>query len=92
MNTFLGVQTSTLNIYDLFKDRAFDRKIIRCYLRFKPGFRDLLAERGISLAHNTIMRWITRNVPEFEKRWNRFRLMLPRFRFVKSATVHGGTR
>jgi len=25
-----------------------------------------------SLAHTTIMRWIARYVPEFEKRWNRF--------------------
>jgi transposase-like protein len=24
------------------------------------------------LAHTTIMRWIARYVPEFEKRWNRF--------------------
>jgi hypothetical protein len=27
---------------------------------------------GISLAHTTIMRWIARYVPEFEKRWDRF--------------------
>jgi transposase-like protein len=32
----------------------------------------MMAERGVSLAHTTIMRWITRYVPEFEKRWNRF--------------------
>ena len=31
-----------------------------------------MAERGIDLAHTTIMRWIQRYVPEFEKRWNRF--------------------
>ena len=64
---------------DLFKGRQFDREIIilcvRWYLRFKVSFRDLvemMAERGISLAHTTIMRWIARYVPEFEKRWNRF--------------------
>ncbi|WP_425338896.1 IS6 family transposase [Methylocapsa acidiphila] len=64
---------------DLFKGRHFDREIIilcvRWYLRFKLSFRDLvemMAERGVSLAHTTIMRWITRYVPEFEKRWNRF--------------------
>ena len=68
-----------LNIEDLFKGRHFDREIIilcvRWYLRFKLSFRDLvemMAERGISLAHTTIMRWIQRYVPEFEKRWNRF--------------------
>ena len=64
---------------DLFKGRQFDREIIilcvHWYLRFKLSFRDLvemMAERGISLAHTTIMRWIARYVPEFEKRWNRF--------------------
>ena len=31
-----------------------------------------MAQCGISLAHTTIMRWIQRYVPEFEKRWNRF--------------------
>ena len=68
-----------LSIADLFKGRHFDREIIilcvRWYLRFKLSFRDLveiMAERGISLAHTTIMRWIVRYVPEFEKRWNRF--------------------
>jgi transposase-like protein len=64
---------------DLFKGRHFDREIIvlcvRWYLRYKLSFRDLvemMAEPGISLAHATIMRWIQRYVPEFEKRWNRF--------------------
>src|SRR5476649_974179 len=64
---------------ELFKGRHFDREIIvlcvRWYLRYKLSFRDLvemMAERGVSLAHTTIMRWIARYVPEFEKRWNRF--------------------
>ena len=54
-----------LNIEDLFKGRHFDREIIilcvRWYLRFKLSFRDfveMMVERGISLAHTTIMRWI----------------------------------
>ena len=62
-----------------FKGRPFAREIlilcVRWYLRFKLSFRDLvemMAERGIDLAHTTIMRWIQRYVPEFEKRWNRF--------------------
>ena len=64
---------------ELFKGRHFDREIIvlcvRWYLRYKLSFRDLvemMAERGLSLAHTTIMRWIQRYAPEFEKRWNRF--------------------
>lgn len=31
-----------------------------------------MAERRLSLAHTTIMRWVQRYAPEFEKRWNRF--------------------
>ncbi|MBC8752986.1 IS6 family transposase, partial [Paraburkholderia podalyriae] len=30
------------------------------------------AERGLSLAHTTILRWVRRFAPEFVKRWNRF--------------------
>jgi transposase-like protein len=61
------------------KGRHFDQEIIvlcvRWYLRYKLSFRDLaemMAERGLSPAHTTIMRWIQCYVPEFEKRWNRF--------------------
>lgn len=68
-----------LSADDLFKGRHFDREIIvRCvrwYLRYKLSLRDLVEmmdERGLSLAHTTIMRWVQRYVPEFEKRWNRF--------------------
>jgi len=32
----------------------------------------MMAERGIDLAHTTILRWVQRYVPEFEKRWNRY--------------------
>ncbi|OTP79785.1 Mobile element protein [Caballeronia sordidicola] len=31
-----------------------------------------MAERGLSLAHTTILRWVQRYTPEFVKRWNRF--------------------
>ena len=68
-----------LSVDDLFKGRHFDGEIItlcvRWYLRYKLSLRDLvemMAERGLSLAHTTIMRWIQRYAPEFEKRWNRF--------------------
>ena len=64
---------------ELFEDRHFDREIIvlcvRWYLRFKLSLRDLvemMAERGLSMAHTTIMRWVQRYAPEFVKRWNRF--------------------
>jgi transposase-like protein len=63
----------------MFKGRHFERGIIilcvRWYLSFKLSFRDLAAmmgERGISVAHSTILRWVQRFTPEFEKRWQRF--------------------
>jgi transposase-like protein len=59
-----------LGIDGLFKGRHFDREIVilcvRWYLRFKLSFRDLvemMTERGIDLAHTTIMRWVQRYVP-----------------------------
>jgi transposase-like protein len=67
------------NVDDLFEGRHFDREIIvlcvRWYLRFKLSFRDLvemMAERGLSMAHTTIMRWVHHYAPEFERRWNQF--------------------
>jgi transposase-like protein len=63
----------------LFEGRHFDREVIvLCvcwYLRYKLSLRDLvemMSERGLSLAHTTIMRWVKRFTPEFVKRWNRF--------------------
>ncbi|SIT35538.1 transposase (fragment) [Paraburkholderia piptadeniae] len=52
---------------------------VRWYLRDKLRFRDLvemMSERGLSLAHTTIMRgverWVGHFTPEFFERWNRF--------------------
>jgi len=66
-------------VKDLFEGRHFDREVIilcgRWYLRFKLSLRDLvemMAERGLSMAHTTIMRWVQHFAPEFEKRWRRF--------------------
>jgi transposase-like protein len=67
------------SVKELFSGRHFDREIIilcvRWYLRYKLSLRDLveiMAERGLRLAHTTIMRWGQRYVPEFEKRWSRY--------------------
>src|SRR4029453_4666989 len=64
---------------ELFKGRHFEREVIvLCvcwYLRFKLSLRDLvemMAERGLSLAHTTILRWGQHYVPEFKKRGNPF--------------------
>jgi putative transposase len=71
--------TELTSVQELFKGRHFDQEIIvlcvRWYLTFKLSSRDLvqmMAERGISLTHTTILRWVQRYVPEFEKRWNRY--------------------
>src|SRR5271156_2589207 len=68
-----------LGLDELFEGRHFDREIIvlcvRWYLRFKLSYRDLvemMAERGLSLVHTTIMRWVHHYASEFERRWNRF--------------------
>jgi transposase-like protein len=62
----------------IYRRRAFDADIIelcvRWYITYRPSYRDLvemMAERGVEVAHSTILRWVTRYVPEFVKRWNR---------------------
>jgi transposase-like protein len=64
---------------DLFKGRHFDQQVIilcvRWCLSFKLSSRDLvqmMSERRIPLAHTTILRWVQRYVPEFEKRWSQY--------------------
>jgi DDE domain len=32
----------------------------------------MMSERGLQVAHTTILRWVRRYAPEFIKRWNRF--------------------
>lgn len=66
-------------VEELFKGRHFDGEIlvlcVRWYLSFKLSFRDLVAmmsERGIGIAHTTILRWVQHYTPEFEKRWERY--------------------
>jgi transposase-like protein len=63
----------------LFAGRHFDQEVItlcvRWYLRYKLSLRDLvelMSERGLHLAHTTVMRWVQRYVPEFEKCWARY--------------------
>ncbi len=63
----------------IYRKRVFDADIIelcvRWYITYRLSYRDLvemMAERGIEVAHTTMLRWVTRYVPEFEKRWNRF--------------------
>jgi transposase-like protein len=64
---------------ELFAGRHFEAEIIvlcvRWYLSFKLSYRDLvrlMSERGLAMAHTTILRWVQHYTPEFEKRWQRY--------------------
>jgi transposase-like protein len=64
---------------ELFKRCHFDSTIIilcvRGYLTYKLSYRDvvaIMAERNVDVAHTTIMRWVQRYVPAFEKRRQRY--------------------
>src|SRR5215813_11087332 len=79
MITDHGRMQRFVSLEALFIGRHFDRQIIilcvSWYTSFKLSFRDLvimMADRGISLAHTTILRWVQHYVPEFEKRWQRY--------------------
>jgi putative transposase len=62
----------------IFKGRHFDRSVIllcvRWYLAYGLSLRDLkemMAERGISIDHSTIHRWVVHFSPVLLKRFNR---------------------
>ncbi|HGE5782755.1 TPA: IS6 family transposase [Bacillus pseudomycoides] len=63
---------------NLFKWKHYHHDIIlqtvRWYLRYNLSFRDLvemMEERGLSVAHTTIMRWVHQYCPELDKRIRR---------------------
>jgi transposase-like protein len=63
----------------IYRRPVFDADVIelcvRWYITYRLSYRDLvevMAERGIQVAHTTVLRWVTRYVPEFEKRWRGF--------------------
>jgi len=63
----------------IYRRRRFEAEIIelcvRWYITYRLSYRDLvamMAERGLVVSHTTILRWVIRYVPEFEKRWNRW--------------------
>jgi len=48
---------------------------VRWYITYRLSYRDLvamMAEQGIAISHTTILPWVLRYVPEFEKRWARY--------------------
>ena len=63
----------------MYRRRSFDADIIelcvRWYITYRLSYRDLvamMAERGVEVSHTTILRWVVRYVPEFDKRWCRY--------------------
>lgn len=85
----------------IYRGRRFQPDIIelcvRWYLTYRLSYRDLvemLAERGVTVSHTTILRWVQRYVPEFERRWSRYaKPVHPSWRVDETAiSVRGGNR
>jgi transposase-like protein len=63
----------------LFLGRWFQDEVIiiavRWYLAYPLSYRqvcEILRDRGVSVAPSTVMRWVVRYAPDFEKRWRKF--------------------
>jgi transposase-like protein len=85
----------------IYRGRKFQAETIelcvRWYITYRLSYRDLvamMAERGITVSHTTVMRWVLRYVPEYERRWARFaRPISPSWRMDETAvSVRGGRR
>src|SRR5215510_976965 len=64
---------------ELFKGRHVNHLLIiqavRWYVSYKLSYRDvcdLMAERGVTVVHTTVLRWVQRFVPAFEKKWKKY--------------------
>ena len=71
--------TRALRRDPIYRHRRFSSEIIetcvRWYITYRLSYRDLvalMAERDVIVSHTTIMRWVLRYVPEFERRWARY--------------------
>jgi transposase-like protein len=77
----------------IYRRRRFQAEIIelcvRWYITYRLSYRDLaamMAECGVMVSHTTILRWVLRYVPEFEKRWARYaRPVNPSWRIDETA-------
>lgn len=83
----------------IYRGRRFPAETIefcvRWYITYRLSYRDLvamMAERGITVSHTTVMRWVLNYVPEYERRWARFaRPINPSWRMDETAvSVRGG--
>ena len=62
----------------MFKSRHFDRSVILLYVRWYLAYNlslrnleEMMSERGISVDHATVHRWVVRYSPELLQRFNR---------------------
>jgi transposase-like protein len=67
------------SVESLFKRRHFDGQIlvlcVSCYASFRRSLRDLvimMADRGITLTHTTILRWSSITCQNARSVWNRY--------------------
>ncbi len=67
-----GQMPPLIPVQQLFTGRHFEQEIVllcvRWYLSYKLSYRDLVAtmgERGFTVAHTTIPRWVQNSTPEF---------------------------
>ncbi len=63
----------------IYRQRRFPAEVIetcvRWYITYRLSYRDMvamMAERGVTVSHTSIMRWVLRYVPEYEARWARY--------------------
>src|SRR5262245_1360000 len=64
---------------ELFKGRHFNHLLIiqavRWYVTYKLSYRDvcdLMAMRGVPVVHTSVLRWVQRFGPIFEKMWKKY--------------------
>lgn len=83
----------------IYRRRRFSAETIelcvRWYITYRLSYRDLvamMAEQGIAVFHTTIMRWVQRYVPEYERRWARHAVPIdPSWRMDETAVpIRGG--
>jgi transposase-like protein len=77
--TLLVMATPRSTRDPLFLGRWFNDEVIivavRWYLTYPLSYCqicEMLRDRGISVSPSTVMRWVLRYAPEFEKRWRRY--------------------
>lgn len=75
----LGISNQAKTRDPIYRCRCFESETIelcvRRYLTYRLSYCDLaamMAERGVAVSHTTIMGWVLRYVPEFEKRRARY--------------------